>query len=292
MKNKKQNPKCPKCGSTNYQVEKRPNSDAVCLKYDCEYVGKFSEWFEDDSSLYIKDDYDDKKFIDARGDIILAKGGDGTLLRAINKFRHLNKPFYGIGAGTENFLMNATTEACRISDNAKYKKFNLIKVSVTYKKNYTPDCNDFMDGKDDFRTDIVTEDFQAFNDVMIGGSMNDWIAFDVHDPEKIIGKFKGGGVIVCTAQGSTGINKNNGGSVLPLNAKQWFITGDKTNRKISVPINPKRTTITAESRHSVTVWVDGQNHIIKNVQKIELSKGDSVTVIFNDYEAFKRKRRV
>lgn len=282
---KKQNPKCPECGSINYQAEKRPNGDAVCLRYDCEYVGKFSEWVEDHSVLYIKDNYDDKKFIDARGDIILAKGGDGTLLRAINKFRHLNKPFYGIGAGTENFLMNNATEACNISENAKYKKFNLIRVKVTSLK----EVQNSFHYEEPYEH---VEEFQAFNDVMIGGSMNDWISFNVHDPEKIIGKFKGGGVIICTAQGSTGINKNNGGSVLPLNARQWFITGDKTNRKISVPINTKRTTITAESRQSVTVWVDGQNHVIKNVQKIELSKGDSVTVIFNDYEAFKRKRRV
>jgi NAD kinase len=280
--------KCPKCGSKEYQAEKRPNGDAKCLNPECAYFGKFDEWFKiehNEIPLYIKDEYDDEKFIDARGDIILAKGGDGTLLRAINKFRHLNKPFYGIAAGTENFLMNNTSEACGISDNAKYKVFTLINVKVTSLKE-VPNSFHYEEPYEH------VEEFQAFNDVMIGGDMNSWIDFNVHDKDKIIGAFKGGGIIVSTAQGSTGINKNNNGVILPLSSDQWSITGDKTNRKINYVIEPKRTRIKCDSRTGVHVWVDGHNHVIDDVLEVEISKGDKVTVIFNDYDDFKRKRRI
>jgi len=280
--NKKQNPRCPKCRSKEYQAEKRPNGNAKCLMPDCAYFGKYSEWFE--NNLFIKDEYDDKKFIDARGDIILAKGGDGTLLRAINKFRHLNKPFYGIGAGTENFLMNNTTEACSISKNAKYKKFTLIKVIVTSLKEVQ---NSFH--REDAYEHI--EEFQAFNEIFLSEE-NGWIDFNCHDKDYILGKFKGSGLIISTPQGSTGINKNNNGVILPLNSNDWSITGDKTNRKINYVLEQKKMSINVNSRGSVNLFIDGHNKKVSNVLKVEISKGDIVTVIFNDYNNFKRKRRL
>jgi len=263
--------KCPKCGSEDILIPRCMDCNKECM--DCGYL-----WGENEDVLFIKDKYDDEKYIDATGNIVFAKGGDGTLLKAINKFRHLKKPFFGIAGGTENFLMNDSNHT-DVFDNAKIKKFNLIKVSVTR----------IIGG---FVPQAVTEEFQAFNDVMIGGDMNSWIDFNVHDKDKIIGKFKGGGLIISTAQGSTGINKNNNGVILPLSSNMWSITGDKTNRKINYVIEPNRTTINCSSRSSITVWVDGQNHIIKDVEKIEISKGDKVKIIFNDYDSFKRKRRL
>ena len=50
--------------------------------------------------------------------------------------------------------------------------------------------------------------------------------------------------------------------------------------------------ISTKSRTPVTVWVDGSNNIVENVTSIELSKGDSVEVIFGDYQNFKKKRRL
>ena len=269
------NQRCPKCGNTTeLSMERSPYGKTRCG--NCDFRGPHALFHTKEKELYIKDKYDKNKFIDAKGDVIIAQGGDGTMLKAINKFRHLNKPFYGIGAGTANFLMNPSTDA-DIYETAKYKKFNLIKVEVTYRKN---------------EIENITETFQAFNEVLMGGDMNTWAEYNVHDKDAIIGKFKGCGVSVCTAQGSTGFNMGNGGSVLPLSSDQWFVTSAFSKRNIRVPIEPKRTTITVESRASITVWVDGQNHIIKDVEKIEISKGDVVTVIFNDYDAFKRKRRV
>ncbi len=227
--------------------------------------------------IYI-DKYDPNKFIQETDTHIIAKGGDGTLLKAIKMHRDKGKPFFGIGAGTLNFLMNSEES---INIKAKYKRFRLIKVKVT-RLEYNGNESSYP----------ITETYQAFNDVMIGGDMNSYIYFDVQDKDDIIGKFSGGGVIFSTAQGSTGINKNNYGIISPLSSKQWIVTGDKTTRNIKYTINPKKTVVTAESRTPITVWVDGANNIINNVSKIEISKGDIVTVIFNNYKSFKKKRRI
>lgn len=232
--------------------------------------------------IYI-DKYDKEKYIQETDTHIIAKGGDGTLLKAIKMHRDKGKPFFGIGAGTVNFLMNSEHE---VAEDARYKKFNLINVKVYFTTT--------MPGDETMHEMTFNEvsEYQAFNDVMIGGDMNSWIEFDVKEKDDFFGDFMGGGMIISTPQGSTGINKNNGGIVLPLSSGMWSITGDKTNRPIEYVLKPRKIEIYAKSRRPVTVWVDGANHIIRDVEFIELTRGQPVTVIFNNYGEFKKKRRV
>ena len=290
--------KCPECGSTEIMIEKKPNGYTTCIS--CRRHRLHSEFWSvlpnsmvnnmslDEltfcSQVLYTDKYDSNKQIIEHSKYIEVIGGDGSLLKAINKFKHLNKPFFGIAGGTLNFLMNDETS---IVDDADYIDFSLIKVKVTYKK----ENEDYFNPKDAF--DDVTEEFQAFNDILFGGDMNTWAEFDVKDADGIIGKFKGCGVGIATAQGSTGFNRNNEGSIMSLNSDQWFITSGFGDRNIRIPIDPNDTVITGYCRDdNLTVWADGKNNIIRNVSKIELSIGEKVTVIFNDYESFKKKRRV
>jgi NAD+ kinase len=39
-------------------------------------------------------------------DVIVALGGDGFMLQTLHRFRHLNKPVYGMKSGTVGFMMN------------------------------------------------------------------------------------------------------------------------------------------------------------------------------------------
>ena len=236
--------------------------------------------------LLYSDEYDPKKFIAESDEYILVRGGDGTLLRAINMYGFKKKPFYGIAGGSMNFLMN-DTESPVPSPKHKVKFFNRIKVQVEYQK-WERD----MSALDDIlKPKSVT--FQAFNDICIGGSdgMNAWIDFNIEEKDELFGNFKGGGLIIATPQGSTGINKTNGGSILPLSSALWSVEGDKTTKRISYVIKPRYTVITPTSRKSVMVWIDGANDILDNVTKVTVSKGDEIKVIFNDYSEFKKKRR-
>lgn len=226
-----------------------------------------------------EDEYDKSKYIKVYENMIVAKGGDGTLLKAINMYRHLNKPFYGLNAGTVGFLMNPKQP--RYYPKLRVKKLQLINVKVYWQNlKYAPDT-------------IFNElaEFQAFNEVCIGGDMNFWGEFEVQEKDDFFGKIKGGGLIISTPQGSTGINKSNGGTILPLSSKLWSITGDKTERPLELVLKPRNMNIKVDSRHPATVWVDGANNIINNVQSIEISAGDTVKVIFGDYSEFKKKRR-
>jgi len=222
----------------------------------------------------------------SEADIFVCGGGDGTLLKAIKEYRHFRKPFWGFNAGTVGFLMNNGYIEDYADFDIKVKKFNLIKARVHYTKSVR-DMSSIFDKEVE-----VSEDFHAFNDIMIGGDMNSWINFNVEEKDDFFGEFKGGGLIVSTPQGSTGINRNNGGVILQLSSNLWSITGDKTNRAIEYVMKPRPIIVDVSSRAPVSVWVDGANHIIKNVSKVELSKGDSVQVMFGDYESFKKRRRI
>jgi len=224
----------------------------------------------------IKDKYDENKYIKLFEKVVIAKGGDGTLLNAIRLFRKKNVPFFGVNAGTVGFLMN--DDLPTQFETYKLKKFSLIKVKVSF-KDYNSQC-------------IVEKEFQAFNDIMLGGDMNSWIHFDIKEKDDFFGKFSGGGIIISTPQGSTGINKNNGGVILPLSSALWSITGDKTSRKIEYVIKPRKISIDCFSRTPITLWVDGQNYIIKDVTSIEITRGDSVEVLFSNYDDFKKRRRI
>lgn len=218
-----------------------------------------------------RDKYDDKKFIKVFDNIIVANGGDGTLLKAFFKYSHLRKPFWGVNGGSLGFMMNKTLP--HKLDDAKFIKFFGIDLIV--------------------ETDTEHVHARAYNDVMIGGDMNTWAHFNIKEKDNFFGEFSGGGIIISTQLGSTGVNKSNGGSVLPLSSTLWSVTGDKTLRKLDYVIKPRKMVIDVASRTPITVWVDGSQKIINNVKRITIKKGKTpVEVIFGDYTEFKQKRRI
>jgi NAD+ kinase len=218
------------------------------------------------------DKYDKNKRITEHKDYIEAKGGDGTLLKAINKYRHLNKPFFGLASGTVNFLMNGEGDMYRANSTFNLQ---LLKIEVTYW---------------DSTTHLRVTTIQGFNDLVLG-SFNGWINFNVTHKDNQIGTFSGSGIIISTAQGSTGINRNNNGTILPLTSKSWSVTGMQANRHINSIVEPSRLEIKCKARAPISLAVDGTSHIFHNVDKVVVTKGDTVEVLFNNLDELKRKRQ-
>jgi len=200
-------------------------------------------------------------------------GGDGTLLRAIGKYFKKQKPFFGVGKGTKNFLMNKE-EIIKSPT-----KIDLKMIVVKYENNI----------------------YYAFNEIMIGNTISDWVKFDVCDKDDIIGSFKGGGIIFSTPQGSTGINKSAGGVILPLNSKDWVVSGILTDRKIHYVVEPHEIKIKIISRNDEYIWIDGKKvkklnsdicHEIVITDRPLDDIDNKVLLLFNDIDEFKKKRRI
>lgn len=229
----------------------------------------------------IYDEYDSNKYIEEKETFIEAKGGDGTLIRAIHKFKDSNKPFFGIAAGTENFLMNPESV---IKNNHEKLKLHLIEVEVYHQK---PIYN--LRGHVEDYEEVVSKTY-AFNDVIIG-EFNAWIEFNCKHEDDILGNFMGAGLLISTAQGSTGANKNNNGTILPLSSKNWSVTGVQVNRNINYVIESTSLEINCTSRGNIKINVDGKHFEADGVSRVVLKKGPIVEVIFNDILKFKKKRQ-
>lgn len=227
------------------------------------------------------DKYDSEKYIQETDRYIIAKGGDGTLIRAIYMHKDKNKPFFGIASGSVNFLMNAEDI---ILPTAVTKKLQLLDIEIHYLK----EVYNLRGSVESLESSIET--VQAFNDAVIG-EFNAWINFKSSHSESILGDFKGAGIIISTAQGSTGANKNNNGTILSLGSKLLSITGIMTNRRIDHCIENTDLVIECESRGNIKIAIDGSYRVINNVQKVKITRGSDVEVIFNDYEEFKTKRQ-
>lgn len=222
------------------------------------------------------DEYDKSKYIKEFDNYIEVNGGDGTLIRAIHMHANKNKPFFGIANGTVNFLLN---QESHITEKVNVQKFYLIKGSVTYiRKTFG------------WKEEEVTEEFVSFNDIILG-EFNAWIDFNCKHEDNILGNFFGAAILVSTAQGSTGSNKNNHGTILPLSSKNWSVTGVQCNRNINYVIESTNLEIDVKSRGPITLCVDGSRNIYQNVSKIKITRGDSVEVLFNNIQNFKEKRQ-
>ncbi len=219
------------------------------------------------TKLLHTDQYDSAKTITTDGTIITATGGDGTLLRAISAYKHLNLPFFGIAGGTVNFLMN---ESDSVLPTAITKSLELLHVVVK--------CSDGQ------------HTVEAFNDVILG-AFNGWVHFDCIHQSDILGQFSGSAIIIATPQGSTGATKNNDGVVLPLSSHTWSVSGVTCNKRINYVLDREPITIKPTSRGTISLAVDGTTHTFSDVISVTISRGTTVDVIFNDYTNFTKKRR-
>ena len=207
------------------------------------------------------DEYDEAKKIIEYDTHFLVIGGDGTLLRAISLFWQDDKPFYPVAGGTVNFLMNE-------NEAEDFKTLQPLEWNM-------------------LRVEVNGQTYMACNEVAIG-SFCGWVEFS-SDSHKFP-KFNGSSLIVSTAQGSTGLNRNSGGTILPIDSKNWSIVSTQSPTRVDTVLKPDETTISIKSRKLVNIVIDNANKLQVKEADIVLSKGKTVTVVYNDINKFKEKR--
>lgn len=141
-------------------------------------------------------------------DVIVALGGDGTLLETLHRYYHLNKPFYGMNRGSVGFLLNpyrGEDLRARLGDAQSVTLHPLRMKAVT------------RDGK--------TVEAVAFNEVSLLRERNHAakITISVDDVERLP-ELVCDGVLVATPAGSTAYNLSAHGPVIPLSANVLALT--------------------------------------------------------------------
>lgn len=222
----------------------------------------------------------DSKFKSKTPDIIVPIGGDGTFISAIEQSQEAiknNIPFYGIANGTLNFLMNKF----------QYSDINMLLELISRKEDI-----EFI--KTPILHYYINNSFMgvAVNEVVYGDSIRDY-------PKMKIGfsnyceAINGSIISISSPIGSTGLNKNINGKIIPtLDCNLININTIATDKEIHKTINNKRIFITQlKSRKKIKVLADNKVvYKMKNNDVLMVMIGDYITIGFDSLKEFNTKR--
>jgi NAD+ kinase len=182
-------------------------------------------------------------------ELCVVLGGDGTILRALQRYAGTGVPVFAINFGEIGFL--ATVEPQDIEDGiarALGGDFELLRLPAIV-----------LDVPDD-RTEIDRQ--TAINDVAIHRKVGERVAELAYalDGEEA-GSVRCDGLVVATPAGSTGYNLANGGPVMAWGVEGFvvsFIAPHSMSARALVVAPDDRLTIFNRSREPLDVAVDGR----------------------------------
>lgn len=164
------------------------------LSMSGEYTGVFSK-----SLPFLSFGEEDKLISEC--DIIVAVGGDGTILKCARKSSAFGKPILGINCGRLGFMASLEHSQLELLEKLFKKEYNVSRRMTLKAKVFSGDGE-------------VNELF-ALNDIVVSKSDDCKIAdFEVSKSGHIISSLRADGVIISTATGSTAYSMSAGGVIV------------------------------------------------------------------------------
>lgn len=209
-------------------------------------------------------------------DIIVVIGGDGKLLHALHQYMHLNKPFYGLNAGSVGFLMNSFHKEKVLHDICNSKATHLHPLSM-------------------ISTDIKGNTYSAiaFNEVYLFRTSYQAAKINIKvDNIERIDRLCADGVLIATPAGSSAYNLSAGGRIVPLGSNVLCLTpicpfrprrwsGALLPSNVSIQFN-----IIESDKRPVNAVADFYE--FKNIQSVSIKslKNKSVKLLFDTDHTF------
>lgn len=204
----------------------------------------------------------------ARGaiDAVVVLGGDGTLLRSVQRLAQEDTPVLGVNLGSLGFLTEIT------SDEVEEALRSLV--SGTYAFSWRSLLNARL-----LRAGGVLQ-HDGLNDVTIAkaATVSRIVEFTVSVGEKFVSDFRADGLIVASPTGSTAYNLAAGGPILHPSLDAVVLTPIcphmLSNRPLVIPANDPVTIRVRSSASPVHVTVDGQwSREVTPADELVVSKG-------------------
>ena len=198
-------------------------------------------------------------------DLIITTGGDGTILRAAQAALPLDIPIISVNLGKLGFMTElpaaeALSLLPRILDGEGWSDYRTV-----LEVEFLPHDQKEQPGGN----------FFAINDVVAArGGIARIISVDCHVDHAHYATYKGDGVIVATATGSTGYNFAAGGPVLHPQSPDMLLTPilPHLGRSYSLVVPESKTiSLKVSTNHQATMCIDG--HI-----NLSLATGDIIKV--------------
>ena len=144
-------------------------------------------------------------------DVLIALGGDGTMLRAVRELKGLDKPVIGVNLGSLGYMTSVTQE------NLERALECFIKGDFTYTERSIAESVIVRNGHQMAPT-------RALNDIVVSTLSQRVINLTMSIDNEPVGDFVCDGLIVSTPTGSTGHSLSAGGPVLLPTARSLVVT--------------------------------------------------------------------
>ena len=240
--------------------------DEVLLEY---FKNKDCKIFYD-KNYYIKpeDTLVELKELASKSDLILAFGGDGTLLHIAEEAALQKKPVIGFNLGNLGFLTEAPLS-----------NFQTI-LDNYFKNNLRSDLRNLInahlikENKDEVKQNFL-------NDIVINkGALSKIIDLNVFIDDKLVSQVRADGIIISSPTGSTAYSLSAGGPIVAPNLPLIIITPicphTLTNRPLVIS-DKSKVSVSVDSSNPIYVSFDGSNSeelkgkFIINIEKSNLN---------------------
>jgi len=211
-------------------------------------------------------------------DILLAIGGDGTTMSAIRSQFHMNKPVLGIHVGNLGFLAESDLDSCRDA------------LEQLIESNFDTQLRSV------FNVAVNGENYISINDVVIDrGESGRIIRLNVFDRDKIVNSYEGDGLIISTANGSTGYSLSAGGPIISPDLHLFTLTPicshSLMTRTIVLSQNSKLSIQFPEGQDKGKLTIDGQTtlQLRENIKiDIEIPSKKVPFIMLNDSDYYNK----
>lgn len=207
----------------------------------------------------------------AEADIIVALGGDGTMLQTLRDFMSLGKPVYGMNRGSVGFLMNEF-EVDGLPDRVAAAQLETIRPLAMRAESET---GTFVEALAINEVSLFRQSYQAAKvRIIIDGKVR---------LEELVCD----GIMVATPAGSTAYNLSAQGPILPLEAPLLALTpvSPFRPRRWGGALLPKSVTVKLElletEKRPVNAVAD--NTEVKSVKSVTIreARGKKVAILFD-----------
>lgn len=246
---------------------KKYTSEACEILHDCGISLLMDSCYKNEFAIDYVIFEDEKKCV-CNCDLIIAIGGDGTILQCSVKASRFGKPILGINCGRLGFMASleaSQLELLRKLADKDYSVSRRMMLDVTVKN---PD-----------NTDMI---FSALNDVVVARSDDCKIAdFEVSKNSQLISSLRADGVIFSTATGATAYSMSAGGPIIEPEMECIEFT-----QICAHSLFARSMILSASSKVEVKCHTAGSAHVILNVDGnlvYRLTDGDTVEVMRSKY---------